>query len=93
MGRLAGDQLKQRRSDTVQIGATVDGVAVRNLFRRSECERSDHMSDGGQSHIGNGLFLVKHQAEVEQFCGAVTCQHDVRWLDIAVDQTGLMDGR
>ena len=89
----------ERRSETVDIGANVDAVAVERLLGRQVV--------GGAEHIlvvlfGKNVILVMEeasQAHVEDFDDAASIDQDVAGLDVAVDDAaGLMgmvqaDGR
>ena len=80
--RPAGQQLEEHAAGGVQVGARVDGLAL-GLLGREVLRRAD---DGlGLGHRRVGVGHRAGDAEVHDLDGAVVGDHDVRGLDVAVD--------
>jgi len=87
---MAAQHLIQDAPGAVNIRPRV-GTAARHLLRRHIGWGADHRSTGG---AGQGLFIVSRlsdptdplgHSEIEDLETVVTPHHEVRWLDIAVD--------
>src|SRR6266550_5180726 len=88
-------------AETPDIGAFINRRAAR-LFRRhvmsgsqyrpqiglSECHRSCPV----RRSLGEGGFRQLRNPEVEHFHVAIRPQHDVLWLDVAMDNAGFVGG-
>ena len=80
--RPPGEQLEEHAAGGVQVGARVDRLALR-LLGREVLGRAD---DGlGLGHRRVGVGHRAGDAEVHHLDRAVVGDHDVRGLDVAVD--------
>ncbi len=84
-GGPPGQREDQRGGEGVQVRAHRDPAV--GLLRRREVPGADEAL-GQRQRVGQG---VEHQAEVEQHGAPVGAQHDVRRLDVAVDEAAHVD--
>jgi len=85
--RFAGEQFVQDAAERVHVGARVDGVAA-GLLGRQVLGSADH-----GAALGHALLVVEHRlgdAEVDDLHRAALVDHDVRGLDVAVDDAAPM---
>jgi hypothetical protein len=78
-GLLAGEQLVQDAAEREEVGARVHRISL-GLLRRHVGGRPEELSGGGE-----GRGLEAGDAEVHDLRLPVAEQHDVRGLDVAVD--------
>ena len=87
--RMPGQQMKPSRSERIQVAANVGGLAVASLLGR-------HVIDGADGRAGTrdvGLHRLidrAGQAHVSELHESIFGDHQVRWLDVAMDDFLLM---
>ncbi len=86
-GRLAGQREVEGAADAVQIAPHVGLGRVAKLFGAGVIERAQHRVGPGQPGL---VVQGSCQTHVEQLHVAVGRDHDVRRLDIAMDQPGFV---
>ncbi len=99
---LSGDHLVEHTAKAPDIGPSVDFKSAR-LFGRHVLRCAQHHADfgfeevlSGRHGIGLGRSLALRsqfgQTEIEDFNDAVMTQHDVVWLDVAMDDPDGVSG-
>ena len=83
----AGQHVVQNQPERVDVGALVDGLALR-LFRRHVLDRADDGS--GDRHADARARRRSRDAEVHDERAVFVIQHDVGGLEIAMDDAGLV---
>ena len=89
--RHAGDQKVQRAAERVDVDALVDGLAAR-LLGRDVVGRADDDAHRGQRRLGARIDRLG-EPEVGDLHAPVAEPHQVRRLDVAVDEARLRGGR
>ena len=82
--RMSGQQVEPRRSQRIEVAADVGGFAVASLFRSHVIDGADGRA--GARDVGLHRFINRaSQAHVGELHGAVLGDHQVRGLDVAMD--------
>ena len=85
--RPGAKRFVQHHAEGVDVGATIEPLAS-DLFRREVLDRAQH--GAGLRHVG--IVPDLGDPEVGHHHAAVLAQQDVGWLDVAMDEAGLVGG-
>jgi hypothetical protein len=91
VGAGPGQQLEQHHAERPQVGAPVEGLAAELLGRHVAQRASDlaaprrRGAPGGRRLVVERALGVGGDAEVQHLDGVVGADHDVRGLEVAVD--------
>jgi hypothetical protein len=83
--RLPGEQVVHRAAQAVDVGSNVGLVGVVGLFRGDVIDRTQHQARASQTCRCCGFAGEASQAEIEDLHAAAGRQHQVVWLEVAVD--------